>query len=134
MSRSHNRFSLVPRIPPLRTTLRADAAVCLAAGAVLAIGAGVYAVSRPPRIRPTAVAPILAVELMWIAASAALLVTHGATLTAAGIAVVLTGAVAVLGFLVAEWLGLRAESRATRERTEPARGAPAVPGRGTVMR
>jgi hypothetical protein len=81
---------------------------------VLAIGVYVAWVARGRPISAPAVAPILAVEVLWVMGSLALLARADGLLTAAGRVAVGVGAVAVLAFLVLEVLGLRAESGSRR--------------------
>ena len=75
---------------------------------VLTIGAGVAAVARMPRIRVAAVIPILAIEVVWIAACGAILLSAAEQLTATGFFILLMSALAVGAFLVLELLGVRA--------------------------
>jgi len=79
----------------------------LLGGAVMLIGIGVAGVARMHRIRFAAVAPILAIEIIWIAVSGAILLRASHHLTAWGVAVVVASAAAVGAFLILEVRGLR---------------------------
>lgn len=118
----------------LRLALLGDAAASGATGLLLAAGAGPLApllglpyplllvagllllpyaavvawVGMRTAPAAKAVRAIVAVNLLWVADSLLLLVLAPFTPAALGIAFVLVQAVVVLGFAVAQWLGLRA--------------------------
>ncbi len=124
----------------LRTALRLDAAASGAMGALLALGAGPLAgplglpepllreaglllvpfaaavayLGRRAPVPRAAAAAVVAVNLGWVAASAALLALPAVAPSALGTAFVVAQALAVLGFAEAQWVGLRRGARAAR--------------------
>lgn len=103
--------SVLARGPPEVSGVELARALRLLGAGVLAVGVGVTRVAATDPIRPAAVLPILAVEVVWLAACAAIPVWARDHLTPLGLTVVAASAAAVLAFLVLEVAGLRPRDR-----------------------
>ena len=79
--------------------------------ALLPFAVGLLLIARQRPVGKASVLTVIAANVVWVAASVALVAAPLAPLTSLGYAVVVAQALAVLGFAELQWIGLRRAAR-----------------------